>query len=128
VLAKPILDVAIGAETPEEIERFAFDLVELGYIDRGFGEGSNGRLLVMEAAPEVRIIHVHIVEYESPDWGDYVVFRDALRSNPALRDEYIALKHTLVERFGHERRSYTNGKAPFIREVIASARAESQDR
>lgn len=119
VPAKPILDVAIGADSPEDIERLASDLVGLGYIDRGFGDGSNGRLLVREVAPEVRIIHVHIVAYQSADWDDYVVFRDALRNDPVLRERYDEVKRALAKRFALDRRSYTKAKASFIGQVIS---------
>jgi GrpB-like predicted nucleotidyltransferase (UPF0157 family) len=119
--SKPILDIVLGSDSAEAADRLAVALVGIGYIDRGLGEGSNGRLLVMESAPNVRIAHVHIVQYETQDWKDYVVFRDTLRGDGALRSGYAELKRDLAERFATDRQSYTRGKEAFIRAVIDAA-------
>jgi GrpB-like predicted nucleotidyltransferase (UPF0157 family) len=108
--SKPILDIVLGSDSAEAADRLAVALVGIGYIDRGLGEGSNGRLLVMESAPNVRIAHVHIVQYETQDWKDYVVFRDTLRGDGALRSGYAELKRDLAERFATDRQSYTRGQ------------------
>jgi GrpB-like predicted nucleotidyltransferase (UPF0157 family) len=121
--SKPILDIVLGSESPEMVDELAAALVRVGYIDRGFGEGSNGRLLVMESAPNVRIAHVHIVQYETQDWRDYMVFRDALRGDSQLRLKYAELKRDLAVRFATDRQSYTSGKETFIRAVVDAAQA-----
>jgi GrpB-like predicted nucleotidyltransferase (UPF0157 family) len=121
--SKPILDIVLGPDSGGATDRLAAALVGIGYIDRGLGEGSNGRLLVMESAPNVRIAHVHIVQYETQDWKDYVVFRDTLRGDHTLRSRYAELKRGLAERFATDQQSYTSGKETFIRAVIHAAQA-----
>ena len=85
------------------------------------GEGSSGRLLVAERAPEVRTVHIHIVRYATQDWRDYVDFRDALLADEALRARYDAVKRELASRFAAERKAYTRAKEDFIRGVLSRA-------
>lgn len=120
LVAKPIVDIVVGADTQEDIDSLAGKIAELGYIDRGSGEGSNGRLLVRESAPDVRIIHLHIVVFRSEHWRHYVVFRDALRSDPGLRRRYALLKSSLAEQFRTDRKSYTSAKQSFIVEALVA--------
>ena len=58
---------------------------------------------------------------DSSQWDDYVVFRDVLRADAALREEYAALKAQLRDRFAADRKAYTSGKHEFIERVIGSA-------
>jgi GrpB-like predicted nucleotidyltransferase (UPF0157 family) len=44
-------------------------------------------------------------------------FRDRLRADAALADEYAALKRALAARYPEDRETYTEAKAPFIRRV-----------
>jgi GrpB-like predicted nucleotidyltransferase (UPF0157 family) len=41
-------------------------------------------------------------------------FRDRLRSNPTLAQEYTTLKRALAERYRNDREAYTEAKAAFI--------------
>jgi GrpB-like predicted nucleotidyltransferase (UPF0157 family) len=123
VPAKPILDIVVGVDDPEDIEPIVMHLVRIGYIDRGAGEGSVGRLLVRESSPNVRTIHVHIVGYGTEDWKDYVVFRDMLRAQPAARMRYAEVKRTLAERFADDRESYRSAKDEYLRKILEDSRA-----
>lgn len=120
LLAKPILDIVVGADANECVDELAARIAELGYIDRGFGTASNGRLLVRESAPNVRVVHLHIVLYRSAYWRHYVDFRDALRTDHVLRDQYVVLKTMLAERFRTDRESYTRAKGSFIVDALAT--------
>jgi GrpB-like predicted nucleotidyltransferase (UPF0157 family) len=42
-------------------------------------------------------------------------FRDRLRADPALADEYVALKRVLAERYREDREAYTEAKSEFVR-------------
>lgn len=124
--AKPILDIALGIDDAEAVDAVASHLVGVGYLDRGTGEGSIGRLVVRESSPEVRTVHVHIVGYGTEAWRDYVEFRDALRNDLLVRDQYADVKRTLARRFSEDRKSYRTAKNAFIRktlDVLSSGRA-----
>ena len=48
----------------------------------------------------------------------HLAFREALRADRALREEYAALKRALAQRFRDDRRAYTSGKSDFIEATL----------
>lgn len=73
---------------------------------------------------EVRIAHLHLVNAESTQWRNYLHFRNRLRRDPALREEYARLKQRLAALFPEDRAAYTRGKAGFMQEVLEGARED----
>jgi GrpB-like predicted nucleotidyltransferase (UPF0157 family) len=116
--AKPLIDIAIAIAGPDDIARCRPLLLALGYLDRGDDGRDGGYLFVKERDPEVRTHHLHIVTRDDPQWTNYLRFRDRLRSDTVLRDEYGILKRTLQDHFANNRRGYTEAKGPFIRRVL----------
>ena len=117
--AKPIVDIAVAVDTRSAIPVLTQRLTAIGYIDRGDGGRDGGYLLVRESQPNVRTIHLHIVELTDVQWRNYIAFRDTLRQNRAIRDQYAELKRKLAVRFQDDRKSYTAGKNDFIQEVLS---------
>ena len=116
--AKPIIDIAIAVASPDAIARCRPVLLAMGYLDRGDGGRDGGYLFVRESHLGLRTHHLHIVTHDDPQWANYLRFRDRLRTDAALRDEYSALKHRLKQDYAHDRRGYTEAKGPFIRHVL----------
>jgi GrpB-like predicted nucleotidyltransferase (UPF0157 family) len=117
--AKPILDIAAGVQTPEAISELIKRLPDIGYIYRGDGGTEGGHLFVQESSPDVRTIHLHVVACHDTQWRNYLLFRDLLRRDVAIRQQYAALKQELGHRFRDDRKSYTDAKHDFIRGVLA---------
>ena len=117
--AKPILDIAAAVRTLDVMPELLQRLPAIGYLYRGDGGSEGGHLFVKESAPDVRTIHLHVVAQDDVQWRNYLLFRDLLRQNPDLRQQYAALKQELGEKFSHDRKSYTAAKHDFIREVLA---------
>ena len=117
--AKPILDIAVAIRAREALPALTEHLRQQGYIDRGDAGAEGGYLLVKESEPGVRTVHVHIVEAADDQWRNYIEFRESLRSNPNLCRRYTELKRRLAERCRDDRKSYTEGKAAFIRAVLS---------
>ena len=120
--AKPILDIVVGVTEGHSVDAIVGHLVGLGYIDRGVGRGSIGRLIVRESSPDVRTVHVHIVAHGTRDWSDYVDFRDALKSDLELRSRYAEVKSALARRFPGDRKAYRHGKNAFIQDTLDTLR------
>ena len=116
--AKPILDLAAAVAASDAIPELVEKLTMLGYIYRGDGEDSGGHLFVWESSPDVRTIHLHVVELSDDQWGDYLRFRDLLRQDPEVRRRYAELKQELHAKFPKDRKSYTDSKHEFIREIL----------
>jgi GrpB-like predicted nucleotidyltransferase (UPF0157 family)/GNAT superfamily N-acetyltransferase len=67
-------------------------------------------------------VHLHVQRRGLPGAvrDPRLVFRDALRADRSLRDDYVALKRRLVED-GHGSPAYTDAKTAFVFEVLARA-------
>ena len=74
-------------------------------------------------SPAHRTHHLHIVPLASELWRQRLTFRDALRINAALAQEYALLKLRLAEQFRNDREAYTEAKAPFILSVLQNVGA-----
>ncbi len=65
--------------------------------------------------------HLHLTEPGSDVWRERLTFRDALRADTALRDEYQALKLRLAGAHGADVAAYTADKREFVARVLAQA-------
>jgi GrpB-like predicted nucleotidyltransferase (UPF0157 family) len=70
-------------------------------------------------SPSHRTHHLHLVPLASRLWQERLVFRDVLRTDPALAREYAALKVQLATRFRFDREAYTDAKGSFVARVLA---------
>ena len=116
--AKPIIDIEVGVAHFADWRSVARLAEKVGYIympDRVFEE-----YVFMPKGPEgCRTHYLHIAAVDSDEWRNVITFRDALRSNTKLRDDYVALKHALAAKFAN-RADYTAAKAEFILTAINS--------
>jgi GrpB-like predicted nucleotidyltransferase (UPF0157 family) len=64
---------------------------------------------------------LHLTEPESDLWRERLAFRDALRADPHLAEEYEALKLRLAQEHRDDVGTYTLGKRAFVARVLASA-------
>ena len=122
--AKPILDIAAAMVSPDAAPTLIERLTGIGYIYRGDSGDERGHLFVRESSPDVRTVHLHVVEHNDVEWRSYLRFRDVLRRDPAVRRQYAELKQGLATQFGDDRKSYTGSKHDFIRGVLADAEAQ----
>jgi GrpB-like predicted nucleotidyltransferase (UPF0157 family) len=113
--AKPILDLAAGRRSEVLVDAYVPVLEVAGWIYRG-NSGLPGREFFRRGDP--RSHHLHLVEYGGWHWQRYIGFRDALRADAALRDDYAALKRELAERYPRDREAYIDGKTTFIETVV----------
>jgi GrpB-like predicted nucleotidyltransferase (UPF0157 family) len=54
-------------------------------------------------------------------WQQHLYFRDQLRRDALLREEYSILKRGLAVAHAGDKTAYTEAKAPFIRQVLGSS-------
>ena len=120
LIAKPILDIALALRAHADVPALTECLCEAGYIYRRDSGDDGGHLFVRECEPNVRTIHLHAVLHADPQWGNYLLFRDTLRRDPAARARYAELKRRLAQQYLDDRPAYTTGKETFIRGVLAA--------
>jgi GrpB-like predicted nucleotidyltransferase (UPF0157 family) len=117
LLAKPVIDMAIAVHAIEDIARWPAVLAPEGYAYFGDREG-RGDYFFAKGPDECRSFYLHVVLRQSQRWIDYLHFRDALRADASLREEYAGLKNRLCAAHAHDRAGYTSGKDALIRRVL----------
>lgn len=113
--AKPILDIAIGVRPGTPSDALDGWLSGLGMLLRGDATDVRpDRMYGYELEPMIRLVNVHVLEYQSRGWQDYLGFRDHLRADPVDREAYGALKRRLADRHPGDRLAYIRDKESFI--------------
>ena len=116
--AKPIIDLLIGVRDLGEVKDIAPIMFALGYDDHTRNVVPGHYIMGLG---EQRTHHAHFVAFESDHWWPPLNFRDRLRADTKLRDEYEALKRRLVIDYPNDRASYTAAKSAFVERVLAQA-------
>lgn len=116
--AKPIIDIAAAVHETADAEKCVEPLENIGYEYRG-ESGIAGRYYFVKGEP--RTHHLHMVASGSDVWRSHLLFRNYLRQNRAVAEEYERLKRDLAEKYKRDRETYTEGKATFIEEVLKKA-------
>lgn len=118
MVAKPVIDVMFGVKSLEASKPAIDVLVENGY------EYWPYKAEVMhwfcKPSDAFRTHHLHLIPFESPLWQERIKFRDLLRSNEAIANDYARLKRELATSYKDNRETYTDKKWPFIQKVLES--------
>jgi len=120
--AKPIVDIMIGLADFAIADLVVPKIVALGYdyIAKYNAIMPYRRFLVREAE-QVRTHQIHMVEFNSEFWNRHLLFRDYLRTNPEVMNQYAALKRQLAERDWIDVNEYADAKTEFIRNAEKEA-------
>ena len=114
--AKPIIDIMVGVTSLSESDPAKETLRQVGY------QYAEYKTDVMhwfcKPSFAMRTHHLHLVPFESALWHERVAFRNLLRTNSKVAEEYAALKRELARRFEFDREAYTNAKYPFIMRAL----------
>lgn len=115
--AKPIIDIAVGLENLSEFEkvRKAFDQLSQYSIKP---DNDSGEVLIRKGPENNRTHFIHVMKYKDQRMNDSLKFRNILRLNPQIRNEYCRLKHQLANKYPNDRKSYTADKSTFIKQVL----------
>lgn len=124
--AKPIIDMMIGISTLDDAKYCIPPLEAMGYeYVPEFEKDLPMRRYLRKSADGIRTHHIHMVEISSDFWARHVAFRDILRSNASIRDEYAALKYRLAEAHRDDREGYTDAKTDFIETALLTHKIRS---
>ena len=117
LLAKPTVDILIEVKNQEEIQRIN-DIMShhQEYIVLNQKDGfQNPCLLCMKGYTEQgfleKVFHIHIRVHNN---HKELYFRDYLRENKKVADDYGQLKIQLMKKYKHHRDHYTDAKSKFI--------------
>jgi GrpB-like predicted nucleotidyltransferase (UPF0157 family) len=120
--AKPILDILIVCKDIGEARSLIPRVLEQGYVYWDDNPDHNHLFFVKGLPPHgagrTHHVHVHPIAHAAIDRT--ILFRDRLRANRQLAQQYQALKHRLADLHKNNREAYTIAKGAFIGQVIGS--------
>jgi GrpB-like predicted nucleotidyltransferase (UPF0157 family) len=113
--AKPIIDLLVTVENPDDENVWVPALVAVGYELRVREPGHR-----MFRTSE-RDVHVHVWRDDDPEVSRYLRFRDRLRRSAEDRETYEQLKRELGRRDWPDMNRYADAKGSVIEEILARA-------
>lgn len=110
--AKPIIDILAGVSSIKDVKKCIKPFEKAGYKYKG-EERPDEYLFIKDP-----IFCLHMTKFNNKTWNSYISFRNQLRTNEKLANEYKNLKLKLEKKFANDRASYTSGKAKFIEAAV----------
>jgi len=116
--AKPIIDIMIGLTDFSVADDLVprIEASDYEYIKK-YEDEMPFRRYFLKNLNGIRTHQIHMVEIDSEFWGRHLLFRDYLRHNPAIANEYAALKKQLAEREWEDVNEYADAKSEFIKSI-----------
>lgn len=122
--AKPIIDIAVAVRDLSDFDKVAHKFSS--DPDYSIKKDSDpGEILIRKGPEGNRSFYIHVMDIDSKRYKDTIVFRDTLLKDEVICNDYRALKHHLAEKYPHNRKKYTGGKADFIETTLAMVWARS---
>jgi GrpB-like predicted nucleotidyltransferase (UPF0157 family) len=116
--AKPVIDII--ALVPDLDAPIATLVDSAGYqFPPAFNATLIHRRFLCYPSASHRTHHLHLVD-EREELELRLRFRDRLRADPALAQEYATLKRSLAVRYRDDREAYTEAKAAFVKQWSAA--------
>lgn len=119
IVAKPILDLVVGVDDIESVDKAVFQgLKESGFL-RLRVERPNEIVFAKftDETYEVKTHFIHLVDYDKNLWKDFIFFRDYLNSNKTEREQYEVLKIKFIEEKNGGINQYTDYKESFVKKI-----------
>jgi GrpB-like predicted nucleotidyltransferase (UPF0157 family) len=114
--AKPIIDLDVVLSSPTDLPEAIRLLARIGYAHEG-DLGVAGRE-AFRSPPGEPHHHLYVLAPGANELRRHLAFRNALRVDNDLRDQYSSLKRSLAKAYKGDRNSYTQAKSAFINSIL----------
>jgi GrpB-like predicted nucleotidyltransferase (UPF0157 family) len=116
--AKPIIDILLGVHALDDADSIVPNMIKFGYdyiskyedempYRRYFDRIENG----------ISKFHVHTVVINSSFWNRHIKFRNILRKDEKIKDDYCKLKKDLAKKEWKDANEYAGAKTEFTRRI-----------
>lgn len=116
--AKPVIDIAAPVASLADAQAAVRLLEANGWMFWPDDPNRSYRLWFLRPTPAARTHHLYLIQHDHPELHRLLLFRDALRSDMALRLAYEALKERLAAQHRADRDAYSEAKSGFISTVV----------
>ncbi len=116
LIAKPVIDIMFGVQSLADSKPAIDILVKNGY--KYWPYKDDVMHWFCKPSDKFRTHHLHLIPFNSTLWKERIQFRDMLRNDEVLANEYATLKTQLAESYKNDREQYTVKKWPFIKKVL----------
>jgi GrpB-like predicted nucleotidyltransferase (UPF0157 family) len=113
--AKPIIDIVVGIDDPDDEPAYLPDLEAAGY-DLRVREPQHRCL---RAGGPDEPVNLHCYPPDHVETRKYLVLRERLRASAEDRERYERVKRELAQREWPDINYYAEAKGPVIREILA---------
>jgi GrpB-like predicted nucleotidyltransferase (UPF0157 family) len=121
--AKPVMDILIGLDDFSTADEIVPRVEALGYkYVPEYEDVMPDRRYFKKVAGGISTHHIHMVKIGGEFWQRHLLFRDFLRTNPDIADEYAALKKNLSAVEWKDKNDYTEAKTAFIKNIENKAK------
>jgi GrpB-like predicted nucleotidyltransferase (UPF0157 family) len=123
--AKPIIDLMVGLEDFSIADNVVPKIEALGYeYIQKYEDVMPFRRFFIKEQGGIRTHQIHMVGIDGEFWERHILFRDYLRQNPGVAEQYASLKKELAGREWEDVNEYADAKTEFIREIEDKARRQ----
>lgn len=119
--AKPVIDILLGVSDINELDKYHSAMAHAGYVARG-ENGIAGRRYFIKGGDQ-RSHQVHAFAVGDMQVLRHLAFRDYLRRNKDIAEEYAEIKHAAALLSRNDAHRYSALKAKFIERHLQLALA-----
>lgn len=124
--SKPIIDIMVGVSDLKQIaETQITRLEQIGY-EYVFKSDFPERRFFRKGKWRAGTHHLHIYKYKDKNWINNILFREYIKKDTRMLEEYFNLKKKLEQQYKHDRVAYTAGKSKFIERIIRMAMEDKE--
>lgn len=120
--AKPIIDIMLGFDSIQEMNKSVQEIQSLGYdYIQEYEDLMPERRFFIKRTNNIKQFHLHAVKQNSTFWIRHLLFRKHLRTNEKDRLLYFQLKQELATIEWKDENEYAEAKTDFIRKIEQKA-------
>lgn len=126
LMAKPIIDILVIADDINKVDYYNNEFKKIGYDAKGENGIEKRRFFLKNIRDEngidKRFSHIHIFDKNNElAINRHLAFRDLLRSNKDIANEYVKIKLEAVKKCNNDIEYYCNYKDTFIKKFEKKA-------
>ncbi|MCG8334736.1 MAG: GrpB family protein [Proteobacteria bacterium] len=124
LLAKPTIDMLVEIPENKDIDKRIISILTSN--EYNYMHDNTDHLMFVKGYTEDgfkgQCYHIHMGPKDDNSLWDRIYFRDYLRLNPSVANEYATLKQELAVKYKNDREAYTQAKTDFIKNATKLAK------